>query len=147
MRGFRLVTVERLRGQELEASGRQLHAATATLTAAVVHRDDLAAELNNPNGGVGLGLTTGAGLELAANYRQLLREEIVLEGRQIAELQRNLEQARIDWLASRSKLRAVQALHERHRTTLRLADTRREQRELDELASTRATNPTKGVTP
>jgi flagellar export protein FliJ len=141
MRDFRLITVERLRGQELQASGRQLHAATATLDAAVQHREQLATELRNPAGGVGLGLITGAELELGANYRQLLREEIMLGGQQIAELQGKLDQARAEWLASRAKLRAVEALHDRHRAAVRLADARREQRDLDELAGSRGNGP------
>ncbi len=137
MKRFRLKTLERLRAQELEATGVELHAATSAVAVAVARRDQLAAELRDPPGAPGTGLTTGADLELAGNYRQLLREEIVVEGRQIAELEERLDQARSAWLAARSKLRAVEVLHDRHRIAARADADRREQRELDELAGTR----------
>jgi flagellar export protein FliJ len=134
MTGFRLATVERLRGQELHARAQDLHVATGALEMTVVRRDVMVAKLNGSSGPAVT--ATGADLQLAGAYRELLRAKIQSDGEQIVQLEGELDEARIAWLAARVALRAVQSLHERHRKAVQAERARLDQRELDELAGT-----------
>jgi flagellar export protein FliJ len=136
MSGFRLATVERLRGQELHARAQDLHVATGTLEMTVVRRDVMVAKLNDSDGSGPAGTVTGADLQLAGAYRELLRAKIQIDGEQIVQLEGKLDEARIAWLTARVALRAVQSLHERHRKAVQAERARLDQRELDELAGT-----------
>ena len=138
MKPFRLLTVERLRARELEAKAQELNAASAAKEAARAEREKLvrllaAGGTNAP----ALGRWTGADLDLANNFRQVLRQQIADQDEQIEALEETVVQARAAWLSARGKLRAVQALHDRHRLAVQAERARTEQRELDELAGTR----------
>ena len=138
MKPFRLKTVERLRQRELEAKAHQLHTAAAAQDAAVAERNRMF-ELLAGGGSTAppLGLWTGADLDLANNFRQVLRQQILDQDERIAFLGLELEEARKAWLTARGELRAVQALHDRHRVAVRADQARTVQLELDELAGTR----------
>ena len=133
MRPFRLITVERLRNRQLETAAQDLHAASAVRDQMVLVRDRLIADLA-ADGGVALGTFTGAELQLANNFRQILRQGIGDQNEKIAAQDEVVVQARVAWLAARGELRAVQALHERHRIAVRADQARTDQRELDEHA-------------
>ncbi|HST80451.1 MAG TPA: flagellar export protein FliJ [Kineosporiaceae bacterium] len=137
MKPFRLTTLERLRDRELETRAQELNTAAATRDQAVVEHDRLVGQLARGSAAVGLGTWTGADLDLANNYRQVLRQSILDQTEQIAALEQELARARTAWLSTRARLRAVQALHDRHRVELRAEQVRRDQRELDEHAGTR----------
>ncbi len=141
MKPFRLNTLERLRGRELEAKAQELHAAAVVRDRAVAERDRMVEQLANGGGaGSGLGTWTGADLDLANNFREVLRQLILELGERIGALEQALAVARAAWLTARGELRAVQALHDRHRGEVRAEQARRDQRELDELAGTRRPN-------
>jgi flagellar export protein FliJ len=143
MTGFRLATVERLRGQELHARAQDLDAAAGTLEMTTVRRDHLLAKLNDTGnlGPASTAVFTGADLQLADVYRERLRAKIEIDAARIVQLQHELDQARVAWLDARAQLRAVQSLHERHRKAVSAERARLEQRALDELASTRRRIP------
>ena len=128
----RLAVVERLRAKALSERARELHEVTAVLQTMAVERDRLVAQLSE-SPGVGK-LASGAAMEQAAAYKDVLREQIFDAGERIAEQQVEVATARDAWMRARGDLRAVQALHERHRAAVRREQGRREQRELDELA-------------
>jgi flagellar export protein FliJ len=131
---FRLQTVERLRGQALETRAQELHAAGRARDEAVAERDRLVALLA---GGVGLstsGLWSGAELDLANNYRLVLRQQIQDEEDRIALALEKVATAREAWTTARGELHAVQALHESHRRAVAAERARIDQRELDEHA-------------
>jgi flagellar export protein FliJ len=132
MARFRLAVVERLRAKALTDRADELHAVTATLQSMAVERDRLVAQLTETPG-IGL-ITSGAELEQTAAYKDVLREQIYDAEERIAEHQVEVATAREAWMRARGDLRAVQALHERHRAAVRREQARREQRELDELA-------------
>jgi flagellar export protein FliJ len=138
MKPFRLITVERLRSRALEAKALELHSAAAAQEAAVLERNQMV-ELLAAGGSTAspLGTWTGADLDLANNFRQVLRQQILDQDERIAFLGLALEQARRDWLTARGELRAVQALHDRHRVAVRAEQARLDQRELDEHAGRR----------
>ena len=134
MKPFRLQTVERLRSQALDARAQELHAAGRARDEAVAERDRLVALLA---GGVGLntsGLWTGSQLDLANNYRLVLRQQIQDEEERITEALQQVAVARETWSKARGELHAVQALHESHRKAVRAERARIDQRELDEHA-------------
>ena len=134
MKPFRLNTVERLRGREVDAKAQELHAAAMIRDRAIGERDRLVGQLASGSAVVGPGTWTGADLDLANNFRQVLRQSIVDQDEQIAGLDQTLTQTRAAWLAARGRLRAVQALRDRHRLEVRAEQLRLEQRELDEHA-------------
>jgi flagellar export protein FliJ len=131
-RRFRLTTVERLRAARLEAGGRELVAAGAELAAARERRDLIAGRLLAS--GLSSRATPEEALSLVAR-RDLLREQLALAEREVAARVAETELARGAWLRARSGLRAVEALHERHRQAVRATSARREQAETDELAA------------
>jgi flagellar export protein FliJ len=136
MKPFRLLTVERLRSRHLDAMAQELHAAGVTRDAMVTVREQLVAELAGGTG-TALGTWTGADLDLANNFRQVLRQEIDDQTIRIAAQDEVLAEARTAWLTARGELHAVQALHERHRVGVRAERARLDQRELDEHAGNR----------
>jgi flagellar FliJ protein len=143
---FRLATLERLRGTALETRGRDLHAARGALGTAVQRRDTLAERLT-----AAAGPQVGAGSDVlqAAAYREGLRERLRAAGADVAEREAAVVAAGLAWRRARADLRAVTTLHERHQAALRAEQARRDQRELDDLAGSRAASPAEGhsVTP
>ena len=132
--GFRLATVERLRGRRLaEAAGAFGRAQRdhAELTAA---RDDLADRLATCVPG---SHATPGHVRVVAERRTFLRERIVAADELVVQAAARLDQAREGWLSARTGLRAVEALHERFRETVRAEQARRDQRLTDDLASLR----------
>jgi flagellar export protein FliJ len=132
MARFRLAVVERLRAKALSERAQELHAVTAVLQTMDVERDRLTAQLSESTG-VGR-VASGADLEQAMNYKEVLREQIYDAEQRIAEQQVEVATARDAWMRARGDLRAVQALHDRHRAAVRRDQVRRDQRDLDELA-------------
>jgi flagellar export protein FliJ len=131
---FRLVTVERLRAQQLESRGRELRAAVSTLETAIAQHSRLTSELTETGGPT---RTSGANLQVAGAHRERLRDRLQVVSGEIAQLQQRLGETRAAWLGARAQFRAVAALHERYRVARRAELARRDQRELDELAGTR----------
>jgi flagellar export protein FliJ len=132
MSSFRLAVVERLRSQALAERAQELHAVTSEIRAIADERNRMVAHLSkSPDFGTS---ASGAQMELAMAYREVLREQILAAGQRIAERQEMLGHARDAWLKARGDLRAVQALHEHYRAGVRREQARREQRELDDLA-------------
>jgi len=72
---------------------------------------------------------TGAG-----HRRELLRERAERAAERVTERQGEVAAAVEAWHVARAGLRAVEALHERHRFALAEADTRRDQVVADDLA-------------
>jgi flagellar export protein FliJ len=134
-RRFRLETVERLRAARLEAGGRELVAAGAALTSAQERRDLIAGRLLAS--GLSSRATPTEALSLVAR-RDLLREQLAAAERDVAARVADAELARVAWLRARSGLRAVEALHERHRRAVRAEQARRDQAGTDELAAAAA---------
>jgi flagellar protein FliJ len=136
-RKFRLAAVERLRVEELEVAARALAGANGVVRAAQAERDRLAAELHldrtRPQ------MASGE-VQINAVYRDRLRMDLLDAEIQLEQRAKEAEQARQVWLAAKAGLQAVEALHERHKLALRAADARAEQKELDELASIKATS-------
>jgi flagellar FliJ protein len=134
-RAFRLAAVERLRIEQLEAAARALAGANGVVRAARAERDRLAAELHldrtRPQ------MASGE-VQINAVYRDRLRMDLLDAEIQLEQRAEEAEQARQSWLAAKAGLQAVEALHERHKLALRAADARAEQKELDDLASTKA---------
>ena len=131
-RRFRLAAVERLRGGKLADAARALAAARREAAAERERREELRRELSGTDAP-----RQGAPYEqeAAASRRARLRDEIrqatdrvdVATGRELA--------AAATWNAARADLRAVEALHERHRLEVAAADARADQKATDELAA------------
>lgn len=132
MAKFRLAVVERLRAKALSDRAQELHETTAVLQQMSVERDRLVAQLSD-SPGVGR-IASGSELEQAAAYKDVLREQIYDAEERISEQQVEVATARDTWMRARGELKAVQALHDRHRAAVRRDQARRDQRELDELA-------------
>jgi len=62
-----------------------------------------------------------------------LDDAIVQQNANISRLQAQSEQGRLQWMAHKRKLNAYQTLEQRQQDRLRYANTRREQRQHDEL--------------
>jgi hypothetical protein len=129
-----LAAVERIRGRRLEQAGRALAQARQDVLAATAARQLL-------NDRLLVCMPPASAPPSAAitveQRRGLLRERLGTADVRLGELTDLAEQARGQWLAARSQLRAVEALHERHRVAVRVEQDRREQRTADDLASTR----------
>jgi flagellar export protein FliJ len=138
-RRFRLGAVERLRTGALAEAARRLGQARRDLAEALSYQKQLHQELATctpPARG------TVPEAESAAARRARLRRDIGRAGERVSAAQGQELAALAGWHAARADLRAVEALHERHRLTLAEADARIEQRELDELAAqTRRPDP------
>jgi flagellar protein FliJ len=137
MKPFRLITVERLHGRRLEAVAQELHTVSAARDQLVAERDRMIMELATGGRSAAVGMWTGADLDLANNFRQVLRQMIEDQHERILSQEAVVAQVRTAWLAARTDLRAVEVLHERHRVAVRAEQARVDQRELDELAGTR----------
>jgi flagellar FliJ protein len=136
MTAFRLATVERLRERQLQVCVQALHLAAAELARAQQGRESMVEQLHR-------GTTRGTiaspeHLLLESLYRERLRGDILYGDEEIERLGVVVGERRVAWLEAHAQLRAIQALHERHRAELRSTMARREQRELDELAGNRA---------
>jgi flagellar export protein FliJ len=133
-RQFRLAAVERLRTEQVEVAARALATANGVVRLAVQERDRLAAELyldrTRPSMGAGE-------VQINATYRDRLRMDLLDAEIQLEQRTKEADEARQAWLAARAGLKAVESLHDRHKQALREADARAEQKELDDLASTR----------
>jgi flagellar protein FliJ len=137
MKPFRLITVERLNQRRLDAVAQELHAVSATRDQLVAERDRLIMELATGGQSATVGMWTGADLDLANNFRQVLRQMIEDQNERILNQEEVIAQVRAAWLSARTDLRAVEVLHDRHRVAVRAEQARVDQRELDELAGTR----------
>lgn len=129
---FRLATLERLRTTALDERGQELHAAGLALAAGRVTHASLVqalADARAPQQAL-----PGALLR-ASHYRERLRFEIEQAALEVERLERDVERARQAWLHARAQLKAVEVLHDRHRQQVRADVARKEQRELDDLAS------------
>jgi len=142
-RRFRLTTVERLRAARLDAGGRELVAAGTALAAARDRRDLIAGRLLAC---AVTGRTTPEEALALLARRDRLREELGAAAQDVAAHIAAAEQARQAWLRARTELRAVEALHERHRIAVRRDQARLEQAELDELAAGVAVGAGAGAT-
>jgi flagellar biosynthesis chaperone FliJ len=131
-RRFRLASLERLRGTELDDAARALAAARVALTAAVATRADVAARIA---GAVAPARSTPDEVTGAGRHREALRSRLADAdaARQLAEQQ--LAGAVEAWRAARAGLRAVESLHDRHRAALVAAAARTDQLVLDDLAA------------
>lgn len=130
-RTFRLATVERLRAGGLEQATRDLGAARTVLARAQQAVTDKQTEILACVPDLRSGPTSVTAL---AHRRDLLRE-------QAEQLAVAAEAARVQmatslaaWQQARSRLEAVEVLHERHRDALAEHDFRQEQRITDDLA-------------
>lgn len=135
MSAFRLATVERLRERQLQVCVQALHIAAENLAQAQQTRASLLERLHqsSPLGTV----SSPQHLLLESMYRERLRGDIRFGDEEIEQLTAVVGERRIAWLHAHAQVRAIQALHERHRDGLRASVARREQRELDELAGNR----------
>jgi flagellar export protein FliJ len=131
-RAFRLAALERLRSGRLAEAARALGAARREVAAAITHREQLRRELRHCDVP---GRSTPFEMETAAARRARLREEIGRAGERVNVAQGRELAAIAAWNAARADLRAVEALHERHRAEVAAADARAEQKAVDELAA------------
>jgi flagellar export protein FliJ len=69
-----------------------------------------------------------------AHRRDLLREQAEQLAVEAEDARRNLAASLTDWQQARSRLEAVEVLHERHRQALTEHDLRQDQRITDDLA-------------
>lgn len=130
MTAFRLATVERLRHTRLQECAQALAEASAALKQAQQRRM-LLVELLHAHGGAS---ATASQFITGGHFRDRLRGQLEQLVGETAQLEAARDAARTSWLEARSQLRAVEALHERHRAHVRAEQGRREQRELDDLA-------------
>jgi len=143
-RRFRLAAVEKLRGGKLADAARALGAARREVVAALTHRDQLRGELRTTQAS---SRSAPYELESAAARRARLREDLARAGERVGLAQGRELAAMAAWNAARSDLRAVEALHERHRLEVADADARAEQKATDELAAlTRRPDPAGDLT-
>ena len=142
MTAFRLATLERLRAAKLESAGREVQRAIVALGAIRSRIEDLSAALD---GAVTPRVTSPAGLTAVGAHREQLRHELEAAGVELTARELDLDRARADWGTARSQLRAVNALHDRHREAVRMERLRTEQLELDDLAGSRGRGPAHGT--
>lgn len=133
-RRFRLQTLERLRAARLDTAAEALACARAELTAAEREHEELvlATLACVPPAQAGPQDVVLAGLR-----RDLLREKANRAAQVIVTRQGEVSRAVEEWHSARSQLRAVEALHERHRIAIAMERVRAEQRLIDDLAGTR----------
>ena len=130
-RSFRLATVERLRAAGLEQATRELGAARAVLAqaqqAVTDKQDEILACVPDLRSGP-------MSVTALAHRRDLLREQAEQLAEQAETARRRLAASLADWQQARSRLEAVEVLHERHRQAVTEHDLRQEQRITDDLA-------------
>jgi flagellar export protein FliJ len=132
MAKFRLATLERLRTTALEERGQELHAAALALAEGRAAHAAIAEALATATAPV---QALPGALVRASHYRERLRVELADAVLEVQRLERDVERARQAWLHARAQLKAVGVLHDRHRQQVRADMARREQAELDDLAS------------
>jgi flagellar export protein FliJ len=131
-RRFRLAALERLRTARLEESARALAAARSALAEAHAARDALTTRLS---AAVPPQRATPEHAVLAGAHREALRVRLANACRAVADAEQQVELAVAAWRTARAELRAVEALHERHRAVVAAADARRDRLVLDDLAA------------
>lgn len=131
-RRFRLQTLERLRAVRLDAAARELSAARRAATDAEL---ELAALQQAVLACVPSSHAASRDVVTAGLRRDLLRERAEEAAATVVTRQSEAAAAVEAWHAARAGLRAVEALHERHRLTLAESDARLEQRLIDDLAA------------
>jgi flagellar export protein FliJ len=129
---FRLAALERVRGTRLETALSVLATARRGVEGAVTAREAIAAQL-----AAALPPVSASPSEAirASHHRDRLRAGLADAGRAVADAEREVDLAVAAWRAARAELRAVEALHERHRAARALAGARRDQLVLDDLAA------------
>lgn len=137
-RGFRLSAVERLRSARLDETGQALARARRELALEAARRAELQGHLALCVPGA---RETPTGVQVAAYHRELLRERLVASDARAEQLRQQAEVARTRWLAARADLQAVEMLRERYRAAVRREQDRRDQRAMDDLASSRHRPP------
>ena len=130
-RGFRLATVERLRAHGLERAARELGTARGVMMAAESAVTAKHAEIAACMPDVTCGPSSVTAL---AHRRELLREHAERLTTEAEAARAGLAEALACWQSSRSALKAVEGLHDRHRLALVEHDARHEQRLSDDLA-------------
>jgi flagellar biosynthesis chaperone FliJ len=131
-RRFRLSVLERLRGGTLAEAARALGLARREVAAAEADRLQVQRELQNCDAHASH--TAPFAAQSAASRRERLREDLRRAGERVGVAQSQELAAVAGWHSARADLRAVEALHERHRLSVAEADARAEQRTLDDLA-------------
>ncbi len=130
-RSFRLATVERLRAAGLEQATRELGAARSGLAqaqqAVTDKQDEILACVPDLRSGP-------MSVTALAHRRDLLREQADQLAAQAETARLRLAASLADWQQARSRLEAVEVLHERHRQAVTDHDLRQEQRLTDDLA-------------
>jgi flagellar export protein FliJ len=137
---FRLAVVERLRANRLAEAGKELARLQKAFLQARAHRMVLDSHLmdcvpvTDPNDDQGRAVTEYLA---TSRRREQLRGELAEADILLEDLSGQVEHARQEWLSARARLRAVESLHDRHRSAVRRAQDRAEQKEIDDLAASR----------
>jgi flagellar biosynthesis chaperone FliJ len=134
-RRFRLASLERLRAVHLADAARTLGRARQSVADAHIARYSIARQLEAC---VPARVVDSGQVQVAAARRDVLRDQLVEAEVAIGQAREAAAEALATWNAARAELKAVEALHQRHREALRHEDARREQLQLDELAAVRA---------
>jgi flagellar biosynthesis chaperone FliJ len=131
-RRFRLGALERLRAGRLAEAARAFGVARREVAAALAAQAELRRELRRTDVA-----TRSAPFEVesASARRARLREDLARAGERVGAAQGRELAAMATWNAARADLRAVEALHERHRLDVAEAAAREEQKATDELAA------------
>ena len=131
-RRFRLAALERLRSSRLAEAARSLGAARREVAAAREYREQLTRELKACDAPA---RSAAWEMESAAARRARLRDELGRAGERVGVAQSRELAAMAAWYTARADVKAVEALHERHRQEVADADARAEQKASDELAA------------
>jgi len=131
-RRFRLRTLHRLRERRLDAAAGELAKARWALAEAQAQHRTLTEAVHAC---IAPAHATPEQLSGAAVRRDLLRQRVHRAAETVQRRHDELCAALDAWRGARTELRAVEALHERHRQAVAAGDARREQRQADDLAS------------
>ncbi|MBK6870147.1 MAG: flagellar FliJ family protein [Kineosporiaceae bacterium] len=131
-RRFRLQTLERLRAVRLDAAAEELGAARRALIDAELEHAALQQAVLTC---VPAALADSQDVVTAGLRRDLLRERADQAAAVVITRQSEVAAAVEAWHTARAGLRAVEALHDRHRLALAESDARHEQRLIDDLAA------------
>lgn len=132
----RLEPVHRLEAMREDAALEELAAAMARLREArarLAQLEDFALEYRGRMLGSGQGPVSGRSLQGMARFQEHLEGLIAAQMRICALAEEALGKAREGWRAAHARQRAVHSAIDRFRDREALEDSRREQRELDEL--------------
>jgi flagellar export protein FliJ len=133
-RRFRLSAVQRMRTADLDKAARGLGEARRVLAAAEAAVEDLRMRIDTC---VPAMTSTPTEVKATAMRRDLLREQLARDVRALSTKRDEVATALDGWRTARADLRAVEALHERHRLLVAADDARKAQRESDDLAGSR----------